>query len=100
MSRQKMTIFAILGGVRRCGGQAFFDKCLSLHSRMAASSYVPPVDIKTAALNNQNRRWKERLDMRNRPAQQRFFLFCRWADETYISKITGYESSLAGLRIV
>ena len=42
---------------------------------MAASSYVPPVDIKTAALNNQNRRWKERLDMRNRPAQQRFFSF-------------------------
>ena len=75
MSRQKMTIFAILGGVRRCGGRALFDKCLSLHSRMAASSYVPPVDIKTAALNNQNRRWKERLDMRNRPAQQRFFSF-------------------------
>ncbi|MEY8262279.1 hypothetical protein AALA80_18360 [Oscillospiraceae bacterium 50-60] len=67
------TIFAILDRVRRCGGQAFFDKCLSLHSRMAASSYVPPVDIKTAALNNQNRRGKERLDMRNRPAQQRFF---------------------------
>jgi len=41
---------------------------------MAASSYVPPVDIKTAALN-QNRRWKECLDMRNRPAQQRFFSF-------------------------
>ncbi len=40
---------------------------------IAASSYVPPVDIKMAALNNQNRRWKERLDMGNRPAQQRFF---------------------------
>ncbi len=42
---------------------------------IAASSYVPPVDIKMAALNNQNRRWKERLDMGNRPAQQRFFSF-------------------------
>ncbi|WP_207709438.1 hypothetical protein, partial [Pseudoflavonifractor sp. 60] len=80
MSRQETTVFASLGGVRRCGGQAFFDKCLSTFCRMAASSYVPPVDIKMAALNNQNRHWKERLDMRNRPAQQRFFLFCRWAD--------------------
>jgi len=53
---------------------------------MAASSYVPPVDIKTAALN-QNRRWKERLDMRNRPAQQRFFLFCRWADLALLASI-------------
>ena len=26
MSRQEVTIFANLGGVRRCGGQAFFDK--------------------------------------------------------------------------
>ena len=72
MSRQETTVFASLGGVRRCGDQAFFDKCLSTFCRMAASSYVPPVDIKTAALNNQNRRWKECLDMRNRPAQQRF----------------------------
>ncbi|NBJ95370.1 hypothetical protein [Parablautia muri] len=48
MSRQKMTIFAILGGVRRCGGQAFFDKCLSTCNCMAASSYLPPVlDIKS-----------------------------------------------------
>jgi len=39
------------------------------------SPNVPPMDIKAAALNNQNRRWKERLDMRNRPAQQRFFSF-------------------------
>ena len=75
MDRLETTVFAPLGRSRRCGGRAFFDKCLSLHSRMAASSYVPPVDIKTAALNNQNRRWKERLDMRNRPAQQRFFSF-------------------------
>ncbi len=71
----KLTIFATLGGVRRCGGHAFFDKYLFLHNRMAAFSYVPPVDIKTAALNNQNRRWKERLDMGNRSAQQRFFSF-------------------------
>ena len=34
---------------------------------------MPPVDVKTTALNNQNRRGKERLDMRNRPAQHRFF---------------------------
>ena len=72
---QKLTFFANLGEVRRCAGQAFFDKCLSICNRMAASSYVPPVDIKAAALNNQNRRWKKRLDMRNRPAQQRFFSF-------------------------
>jgi hypothetical protein len=26
MINLKLTIFAILGGVRRCGGQAFFDK--------------------------------------------------------------------------
>ncbi len=50
MSRQETTIFASLGGVRRCGGQAFFDKCLSLHSRMAASSHVPPMNIKAAVL--------------------------------------------------
>ncbi|MEZ3436857.1 hypothetical protein [Flintibacter muris] len=80
MSRQGTTVFASLGGVRRCGGKTFFDKYLSTFCRMAASSYVPPVDIKMAALNNQNRRWKERLDTGNRPAQQRFFLFCRWAD--------------------
>ena len=74
MSRQKTTIFANMGRGCRCGRQAFFDMCLSICNRMAASSYVPPVDIKTAALN-QNRRWKERLDMRNWPAQQRFFSF-------------------------
>jgi hypothetical protein len=39
---------------------------------MAASSYVLPVEIETAALNHQNRRWKERFDIRSRPAQQRF----------------------------
>jgi len=90
MDRLETTVFAPLGRSRRCGGRAFFDKCLSLHSRMAASSYVPPVDIKTAALNNQNRRWKERLDMRNRPAQQRFFLFCRWADLVFIDFYLGH----------
>ena len=89
MDRLETTVFAPLGRSRRCGGRAFFDKCLSLHSRMAASSYVPPVDIKTAALN-QNRRWKERLDMRNRPAQQRFFLFCRWADLVFIDFYLGH----------
>ena len=41
--------------------------------------YVPPVNIKTAALNNQNHRWKEILDIGERSAQPRFFLFCRWA---------------------
>ncbi|MDE6902037.1 MAG: hypothetical protein K2P22_04775 [Lachnospiraceae bacterium] len=51
---------------------------------------MPPVDIKTAALNNQNRRWKERLDMMNRPAQQRFFLFCRWADLAFIDFYLGH----------
>ena len=40
MSRQKMTIFAILGGVRRCGGQAFFDKLLSICNCIAAFSYM------------------------------------------------------------
>jgi len=38
MGRQKATVFAGVGGVRRCGVQAFFDKCLSLHKRMAVSS--------------------------------------------------------------
>ena len=75
MSRQETTVFASLGRVRRCGGQAFFDKCLSTFCRMAASSYVPPVDIKMAALNNQNRRMEQNIGMGNRPAQQRFFSF-------------------------
>ncbi|WP_160638291.1 hypothetical protein [Pseudoflavonifractor sp. 60] len=58
MSRQETTIFAKLGRVRRCGGQAFFDKCLSICNRMAASSCVPPKNIKTAVLKSlfQNRR--------------------------------------------
>ncbi len=47
MSRQKSTVFTNLGGVRRCGGLAFFDKCLSLilwhRNRIAASSYVLPL---------------------------------------------------------
>ena len=29
MGRQKVTVFASVGGVRRCGGQAFFDQWLS-----------------------------------------------------------------------
>lgn len=90
MDRLETTVFAPLGRSRRYGDQAFFDMCLSICNRMAASSYVPPVDIKTAALNNQNRRWKERLDMRNRPAQQRFFLFCRWADLAFIDFYLGH----------
>lgn len=32
-------------------GLGFFDKCLSLHSRMAASSYVPPVGMKMTAFD-------------------------------------------------
>ena len=51
MGRQEVTVFAILGGVRRYGGQAFFDKCLSIRNRMAASSYEPPADIRTAAFD-------------------------------------------------
>jgi len=42
-----------VGRGRRCGGQAFFDKCLSTCNRMAASSYVPPAeDKKLAALKS------------------------------------------------
>ena len=53
MINLKLTIFAILGGVHRCGGQAFFDKCLSICNRMTASSYVPPAeDKKLAALKS------------------------------------------------
>jgi len=52
MINLKLTIFATLGGVRQCGGQAFFDKCPSTCNRIAASSYVPPADIKTAALKS------------------------------------------------
>jgi hypothetical protein len=40
MGRQETTIFASLGGVRRCRGQAFFNKCLSTCNRMAAFSYM------------------------------------------------------------
>ena len=58
MGRQEATVFASVGGVRRCGGWAFFDKRLSICNRMAAFSYEPPMDKKTAALNNQNRRQK------------------------------------------
>ena len=38
IDRLETTVFATLGGVRRCGGQAFFDKCLSSCNCMAASS--------------------------------------------------------------
>ena len=55
MGRLETTIFATLGEVRRCGGQAFFDKCLSIHNRMAASSYVPPKRKKVASLISQSR---------------------------------------------
>jgi len=51
MSRQEVTVFAIQGGVCRYGGQAFFDKCLSLHNRIAASSYMPPTGMKMAAFD-------------------------------------------------
>ena len=50
MGRLETTIFASLGGVCRCEGQAFFDKLLSTCNRMAASSYVPPKRKKAAAL--------------------------------------------------
>ena len=40
MGRQKTTIFATVGRGRCCGGQAFFDKCLSTCNRMAASSQI------------------------------------------------------------
>ena len=50
MGRLETTVFATLGGVRRCDGQAFFDKLLSTCNRMAASSYVPPKRKKAAAL--------------------------------------------------
>ena len=50
MDRQKVTVFASVGGVRRCEGQAFFDKYLSIglrhRNRMAASSYMPPAGYK------------------------------------------------------
>ena len=51
MSRQGATIFASRGGMRRCGSQAFFDKCLSICNRMAASSCMPPAEMKMAALS-------------------------------------------------
>ncbi len=38
LKRRETTIFASLGRGRRCVGQAFFDKGLSISSRMAASS--------------------------------------------------------------
>ena len=50
MDRLETTIFATLGEVRRCGGQAFFDKCLSIRNRMAASSYCRQSIKKLAAL--------------------------------------------------
>ena len=40
MCRQETTVFASLGGGHRCVGQAFFDKCLSIRNRMAASSLI------------------------------------------------------------
>ncbi len=46
MRRQETTIFATLGGVCRCVGQAFFIMCLSTSNRMAASSYIPPFNCK------------------------------------------------------
>ena len=62
MSRQKVTVFASMGGVRRYGDQAFFDKRLSVdmqyRNRIAASSCMPPNSRKTAALKIQNRRQK------------------------------------------
>ena len=75
VSRQETTIFANLGGVRRYGGQAFFDKCLSLHNRMAASSYVPPVDIKAAAFDFS----KAAVFGRDKLCCTTAFFFCRRA---------------------
>ena len=51
MSRQKTTIFANLDRGGRYMGQTFFDKYLSSHNFIAAASYVPPADIKTAAFD-------------------------------------------------
>jgi len=81
VSRQETTIFANLGGVRRYGGQAFFDKCLSLHNRMAASSYVPPVDIKAAAFDFS----KAAVFGRDKLCCTTAFFFCRRAADCFIS---------------
>ena len=55
MGRQKVTVFASVGGVRRGGGQVFFDKCLSTslqhRNRMAASSYMPPAGHKNGGFD-------------------------------------------------
>ncbi len=56
--RQDFTIFAVVDRVFHWRCQTFFDKYLSTFNRMAASSYMPPTNTKTAALNNQNHRWK------------------------------------------
>ncbi len=66
--------------MRRCWGQAFFDKCLSVSNRMAASSCEPPENEKAAALIIKTAAVKYHVGIENQPAQQRFFLFCRWAD--------------------
>jgi len=56
MDRLETTVFAPLGRSRRCGGRAFFDKCLSTCNRMAASSYCRQSAKKLAALIFQSRR--------------------------------------------
>lgn len=62
MSRQKVTVLAIVGEVRYCEGQAFLtsehQSDVGIGTSWAASSYMPPIGYKKAtALISQCRRF-------------------------------------------
>ena len=84
MSRQKTTIFAIMGSIRRHKRQAFFDKCLSICNRMAASSYCRRViHKKTAVLKSVVSKppfgVRFRLGRVNSQPPSNGFFICRWS---------------------
>ena len=81
MSRQEVTVFAIVGGVRRCGDQAFLTSEYQIDFAIVSTWRHPPMcrqqDTKTAALIFSKPPFFTMIDTPNTPAKTTVFLLSR-----------------------